>query len=140
MWKQQNMLKISLLFIKIQTLRVNNSRILTIKIAKFSGYYVYMNLNIWEDFQILHQCTFKVLLLVVFSVEFNFWSKTRVFQTSYLIFLISLFFSEYFFQGFFRIEAQFIYLTPICLLLALMAQKRSLVAVRNTLQYTATIH
>ena len=44
------MLKISLLF--IQTLRVNNSRILTIKNAKFSEYYVYMNLNIWENFQI----------------------------------------------------------------------------------------
>ena len=37
---------------KIQTLRVNNSRILTIKNAKFSGYFVYVNLNIWEDFQI----------------------------------------------------------------------------------------
>ena len=33
-------------------LRVNNSRILTIKNAKFSEYYVYMNLNIWENFQI----------------------------------------------------------------------------------------
>ena len=44
--------KISLLFTKIQTLRVNNSRIVTIKNAKFSGYYVCMNLNIWEDFQI----------------------------------------------------------------------------------------
>ena len=31
---------------KIQTLRVNNSRILSIKNAKFSGYYFYMNLNI----------------------------------------------------------------------------------------------
>ena len=37
---------------KTQTLRVNNSRILTIKNAKFSGYYVYINLYIWEDFQI----------------------------------------------------------------------------------------
>ena len=37
---------------KIQTLRVNNSRILTIKNAKFSGYYFYMNLNIQGDFQI----------------------------------------------------------------------------------------
>ena len=46
------MLKISLLFKKIQTLRVNNSRTLTIKNAKFSGYYLYMNSNIWGNFQI----------------------------------------------------------------------------------------
>ena len=45
--KQQNMLKISLLCKKIQTLRVNNSRILTVKNVKFSGYYFYMNANIW---------------------------------------------------------------------------------------------
>ena len=45
------MLKISLLFIKkIQTLRVNNSRIFTIKNVLFSGYYFYINLNIWGDF------------------------------------------------------------------------------------------
>ena len=31
---------------------MNNSRILTIKNAKFSGYYLYMNLNIWRNFQI----------------------------------------------------------------------------------------
>ena len=36
---------------KIQILRVNNSRILTIKNAKFSEYYFYMNLNILGDFQ-----------------------------------------------------------------------------------------
>ena len=36
----------------MQILRVNNSRILTIKIAKFSGYYIDMNLNIWGDFHI----------------------------------------------------------------------------------------
>ena len=32
--------------------RVNNSRILTVKNAKFSGYYFYINSNIWWDFQI----------------------------------------------------------------------------------------
>ena len=37
---------------EIQTLRVNNSIILMIKKGKFSGYYFYMNLNIWGDFQI----------------------------------------------------------------------------------------
>ena len=31
---------------------MNNSRILTIKNAKLSGYYFYMNLNIWGDFKI----------------------------------------------------------------------------------------
>ena len=36
----------------MQTLRVNNSKILTIKNSKFSGYYFYMNLIIWGDFQI----------------------------------------------------------------------------------------
>ena len=36
---------------KKKILRVNNSRILTIKNAKFSEYYFYMNLNILGDFQ-----------------------------------------------------------------------------------------
>ena len=31
---------------------MSNSRIITIKNVKFSGYYFYMNLNIWGDFQI----------------------------------------------------------------------------------------
>ena len=47
------MLKISLLFKKkMQTIRVNNLRILSIKNAKFSGYYFYMNLNIQRNIQI----------------------------------------------------------------------------------------
>ena len=46
------MLTISLLFKKLQILRVNNSRIYAIKNAKFSRCYFHMNLNIWEDFQI----------------------------------------------------------------------------------------
>ena len=36
----------------MQTLRVNNLRIATIRNGKFSGYYFYMNVNIWRDFQI----------------------------------------------------------------------------------------
>ena len=36
----------------MQTLRVNNSGILMIENAKFSGYYFYINLNIRADFQI----------------------------------------------------------------------------------------
>ena len=31
---------------------MNDSRILTIKNAKLSGYYFYMNLNVWADCQI----------------------------------------------------------------------------------------
>ena len=41
---------------KVQTLRVNNSKILRIQNAKFSGYCFYMNTKKWRDFQI---CTFK---------------------------------------------------------------------------------
>ena len=53
------MLKISLLFKKKQTLRVNNSRIVTIKIVKLSRYYFYMNLNMRGDFQIRISVLFK---------------------------------------------------------------------------------
>ena len=31
---------------------MNNSRILSIKNAKFSGYYFYLNWNVWRNFQI----------------------------------------------------------------------------------------
>ena len=37
------MLKLAYFLTKIQTSRVNNSRILRIKNAKFSGFYIYMN-------------------------------------------------------------------------------------------------
>ena len=48
------MLKISLLFKKNTgfTGRVNNSRFVMNKNAKLLGYCFYMNLNIWEYFQI----------------------------------------------------------------------------------------
>ena len=36
----------------MHTLRVNNSRTFTIKNEKRSGYYFYINLNIWGYFQI----------------------------------------------------------------------------------------
>ena len=42
------MLKISLLFKK----NTNFTGTFTIKNVKFSGYYLYMNSNIWGDFQI----------------------------------------------------------------------------------------
>ena len=44
--KQQNMLKISLLFKKNINFLVNNLRILRIQNVKFSQYCFYMNLNI----------------------------------------------------------------------------------------------
>ena len=46
---------------KIQTLRVNNSRILMIK--KFSGYYFHINLNILGDFQICISVPLNILCL-----------------------------------------------------------------------------
>ena len=47
------MLKICQFFLKkLQTTWANNSRILRIKNAKFSGYCFYMNTNIYGDFQI----------------------------------------------------------------------------------------
>ena len=63
------MLKISLLFKKNTTVRVNNSRILTIKNAKFSGHYFYTISNIWGDFQICISVTLTsnlTLLLTIF--------------------------------------------------------------------------
>ena len=51
-WKQYNILKISLLFNKFTNFTANNSIILRIRNAKFSGYYFYRNTNIKRDFQI----------------------------------------------------------------------------------------
>ena len=51
-WKQYNLLKISLLFNKFTNFTANNSIILRIRNAKFSGYCFYMNTNIKRDFQI----------------------------------------------------------------------------------------
>ena len=44
--KKLNILKTSLLFVKIQTSQVNNSRILRTNNTKYSGYCFYMNPNI----------------------------------------------------------------------------------------------
>ena len=51
---------------------MNNSRILTIKNAKFSGYYFYMSFNIWEDFQICISMSLMVLKLF-----WKFWKNSR---------------------------------------------------------------
>ena len=50
--KQQIMLKTSLLLKKFTNFTDNNSRILKIKNAKFSGYCFYININIYRGFQI----------------------------------------------------------------------------------------
>ena len=60
--KQQNVLKISLLFRKVQTLRTNNSRILIVKNAELSGYCFYNNANIQGDFQICISVPLIILL------------------------------------------------------------------------------
>ena len=59
------MLKSSLLFKKNITLRKNNSRILTIQNAKFSGYDFYMNTNLWRDFQICISVPLKLTVLLM---------------------------------------------------------------------------
>ena len=46
------MLKISLLFKKLESPRGNNMRTLRIKNAKLSGYCSYRNANLYGDFQI----------------------------------------------------------------------------------------
>ena len=46
------MLKLTYFLRKVQTSRVNNSKILTISNAKFPGYHFYMNSNIYRNFQI----------------------------------------------------------------------------------------
>ena len=66
---------------KIQTLRVNNSGIPTIKNTKFSIHYFYINLNIWEDFQIslvYLQRSLKYLKQIIKSiVTSDSWDVSR---------------------------------------------------------------
>ena len=65
------MLKISLLFKKfIQTSRANNSRILMIKTAKFSGCHFYMNRNRKGDFQICISVPL-ILHLMIYLAQFD---------------------------------------------------------------------
>ena len=69
--KQQNMSRINLYFFKnLRTSRVNNSRTLRLKNAKFSGYCFYMNTNIQGDSPIgisVPLRIFHVLTKFVFS-------------------------------------------------------------------------
>ena len=66
---------------------MNNSRILTIKNAKFSGHYFYMNLNIWGDFRIcisvplsLYYLHYEGYYLHVLKVRWQ--SKLRMFLSN----------------------------------------------------------
>ena len=61
---------------KIQTLRVSNSRILMIKNAKLSGYYFYMNFNIWGDFQIWISVPLSTYFVRVVTCT-NFFRKEK---------------------------------------------------------------
>ena len=56
---------------------MNNSRILTIKNANISGYYFYMNFNIWEDFQICISIPLMFLKL--------FWKSWKNFRSSFVM-------------------------------------------------------
>ena len=68
--KQWNVLKISLIFTKIQTSRVNNSRVLRIQNAKFSGYCFHMYTIIQAAFQI---CMSVPLIFHHFIMYFLFF-------------------------------------------------------------------
>ena len=52
--KQENMLKLAHFLRNLHILQENNSIILWIKNANFSGYCFYMNTNIYERFSNLH--------------------------------------------------------------------------------------
>ena len=78
--------KVAYFLRKIQTLHGNNSRILRIQNAIFSGYYFYMDTNIWRDFQICisvplmvieNQCL-KMFKLFIFNEDFFLWIFTLV--------------------------------------------------------------
>ena len=56
-------LKSSLHFKKDTTLLANDSRILRIRNAKFSGYIFYMKRNIWRDFEICSSVPLRSVLI-----------------------------------------------------------------------------
>ena len=60
------MLKTSLLFKKLTTLRANNWIILKIKKPEFSEYYFHMNINMYGDYQV---CTSVPLIQNSFFVQ-----------------------------------------------------------------------
>ena len=87
-YRNNRMLKRSAYYLrKIQTLRANNSRILSIQNAKFSGYHFSINTDIWRDFQICISVPLRIWEITVFQDSViilmhwdygNLWVKTRV--------------------------------------------------------------
>ena len=66
------------IFKKIRTLRANNSRILSIQNAKFSGYHFSINANIWRDFQICISVPLRTWEITVFSGFRKFSNALRL--------------------------------------------------------------
>ena len=69
----------------LRTSRANNSRILRIKNAKFSGYCFYMNRNIYGDFQIcisvpLTYCKNSVSTLFILNLDIASFEFTNLFR------------------------------------------------------------
>ena len=81
------MLKISLLFKKNSDLRVNNLRILTIKIVKLSEYYFHINLNILGDFQICNNVplTTRNVLRTQTNIYDGAFNRCLCFQKSSIV-------------------------------------------------------
>ena len=74
------MLKISLLLKKFTKLRTNNSRIVRIKNAKFSEYFLYINTNIQGNFRLHISVPLKLSQnsLENTCVEFSFLIKPQM--------------------------------------------------------------
>ena len=68
-FRNNRMLKISLLFKKFTNLRIKNSRLLRIRNAKFAKYCFYMNINILNDFHICISVPFTVLYASTVSLS-----------------------------------------------------------------------
>ena len=73
---------------KIQTSRINNSRILRIKNKKLSGYCFYLNPNITVKFLNLHKNALNVKFhyqSLSFWIYHNIWSWTYIYPEVYLV-------------------------------------------------------
>ena len=67
---RNNILKSSLFFKKIRTLRANKLRIFGIQIAKFSGQYFHMNINIQRDFRICISVPLRQFIFIFSPLSF----------------------------------------------------------------------
>ena len=66
----------------MQTLRVNNSRILRTKNAKFSGYYFYLKTNIQGDFQICISVPLNYFFLFVGNSDLSTYADGNTLYSS----------------------------------------------------------